>query len=153
MSATTEMPVTIAPEAAALAAELGMNAPLEQMVEYARGLPGVYRIDVEYAEPSDEGDVPGVTVYAWSDRPVEEAVPTRTSVADWESPALPPRYVGVCSSRLCQETPCEVENSWSWPGTCCRERSHGTGGGASSTHTTPSCWSAEMRWTAGDCRR
>lgn len=93
MSAATQPSVTIEPEAAALAAELGMSAELEQMIEHARGLPGVYGIDVELAIPSDAGDVAGVTVFAWIDRSVDELLQTQEAVQTWELSRFPPEVL------------------------------------------------------------
>jgi len=70
MSATTTVPVTITPEAAARLAELGLQAQLEQMVEHTRQtVPDLVCIELTYREPYDTGITPGICIEAPIKRP------------------------------------------------------------------------------------
>jgi hypothetical protein len=68
MDASTTIPVTVTPEAAAHVAELGMQKELEQMLEHARQtIPGLLRLDVILVPPYDTGDEDSVLIQATQD--------------------------------------------------------------------------------------
>jgi hypothetical protein len=57
MDASTTIPVTVSPEAAAHVAALGMQKELDQMLEHARQtIPGLQLLKVWLAPPYDTGD-------------------------------------------------------------------------------------------------
>jgi hypothetical protein len=66
MASATDIPLTIAPEAAERVAELGLQREFEQMLEHARLLlPGLRRLEVTLAPPYDTGDEPRVIIDAF----------------------------------------------------------------------------------------
>jgi hypothetical protein len=92
MSASTDIPVTITPEAAARLAELGMQAEFEQMVEHARQVVSdLVAIEVEIAEPYDTGSEPGINIRAYSDRPYVPEDRTSWDFGVWEVRTFPPQ--------------------------------------------------------------
>jgi hypothetical protein len=57
----TTVPVTIAPEAAAYVAELGMQEPFQKMLDrIPQTVPGLHSVVVNLQEPHDLGDDPCV---------------------------------------------------------------------------------------------
>lgn len=69
MNASTEVPVTVTPEAEARLAELGMRQEMEQMIAHVREVvPGLAAIEVTVAEGYGTRDEPGVTIMAYSDQ-------------------------------------------------------------------------------------
>jgi hypothetical protein len=63
MSATTEVPLTIQPDAAARVAELGLQREFDEMIEQARRMiPDLRRIEVTLAWPPDYEDDPRVII-------------------------------------------------------------------------------------------
>jgi len=65
MAASTTVPVSIEPEAAARVAELGRQRELEQMLEHARQtVPNLRALEVQLALPYDTGDETSITIQA-----------------------------------------------------------------------------------------
>jgi hypothetical protein len=94
MTTTANIPVTVTPEAAARIAELGFEAPLERMLDYARTrLPEIVRIEVELNERYDLGGEPGVAVEAYSRRPFDPAERADDDLADWLIRTFPPEVL------------------------------------------------------------
>jgi hypothetical protein len=94
MSASTEVPLTITPEAAARIAELGMRKELEQMIEHVReAVPGLAAIDVEIAECYDSRDETGVSIVAYSDRVFEPGSTTSWDLIGWSVDTFPPQVL------------------------------------------------------------
>jgi hypothetical protein len=86
----TTIPVTIAPEAAARVAELGMQRELERMLDFLRQeVSGVLSVDVQLAMPYDTGDETSIVLEVPLDRPLSDAS-GRRQLRDWMAEALPP---------------------------------------------------------------
>jgi hypothetical protein len=91
MSATTTVPVTITPEAAARVAELGMQKEFDQMLEHTRQVvPGLRAIKVELALPYDTGSEPGITIEAYRSDPWVPNDPTEWNWGRWKIETFPP---------------------------------------------------------------
>jgi hypothetical protein len=68
MNLPTTVPLTIAPEAAARVAELGLQAELGRMLERAsQVIPGLTRVNAVVTEPYDTGIEPGIGIEATTD--------------------------------------------------------------------------------------
>lgn len=81
MSAPTTISVTITPEAAARVAELGMQQPVEQMIEHTRQtVPALRRIELILEPAYDTGPDPYLTIMAYTNRPY---TPGDTIARDW----------------------------------------------------------------------
>jgi hypothetical protein len=93
MIAPTTIPVRILPEAAARIAALGFQAPVDQMIEHARNLPGVVRVEVVLNDRYDMSGEPGVAVDAYSDRPFDPADRTASDLARWAVTTFPPEVL------------------------------------------------------------
>jgi hypothetical protein len=94
MTASTKtIPVTVTPEAAARIAELGFQTQIEQMIEHARHLADVVRIEVMLNERYDMGGEPGVAVWAWAPRPFDPNDTTDRDLARWEVDTFPPEVL------------------------------------------------------------
>jgi hypothetical protein len=94
----TTIPATIAPEAAARVAELGMQRELEQMLDFLRQeVAGVLSVDVQLALPYDTGDETSIVLEVPLDRPWSDAS-ARRQIRDWKIRAFPPqvnRYFAI----------------------------------------------------------
>jgi hypothetical protein len=89
--ATTTVPVTVEPEAAARVAELGMQAELERMLEHTRQtVPGLRAIEVQLALPYDTGDETSIIIQATMEDPHLEDDPTDTEWDKWQVRTFPP---------------------------------------------------------------
>ncbi len=90
MSTTTNIPITITPEAAAYVAELGLQKEFEQMLEHARQtIPGVRSIQASYYSGYNV-DTPGIDIEATvSD--YEAACEARDEWGVWRLTAFPPQ--------------------------------------------------------------
>lgn len=94
MSATTTVPVTIAPEAEARLAELGMHKELAQMIAHLREVvPALTAIEVEIAECYDTRDEPGISIIAYSDRPYDAEDKTSWNLIRWDVETFPPQVL------------------------------------------------------------
>jgi hypothetical protein len=66
------VPVTITPEGARRVAELGLQAEMQSMIDYAlQNIPELDRIVVDIAYSYDAGQEDGVTIHAYGRRPFD----------------------------------------------------------------------------------
>ncbi|HEY7425511.1 MAG TPA: hypothetical protein VH682_14870 [Gemmataceae bacterium] len=94
MRASTDVPLTITPEAAARVAELGMHKELEQMIAYVREVvPGLMTIEVVREECYDTRDEPGVSITAYSDQVFEAGDTTSWDSIGWAVKTFPPQVL------------------------------------------------------------
>ena len=94
MNASTDVPVTITPEAEARIAELGMRKELEQMIAHVREVvPGLAAIEVTIAECYDTRDETGVSIEAYSDRVFESGSTTSWDLTGWAVETFPPQVL------------------------------------------------------------
>lgn len=102
MSASTDIPLTIAPEAAARVAELGLQRELEQMIEHVREVvTGLVAIEVVIAECYDSRDETGVSIEAYRDRPHDPKDKTFWNLNRWAVETFPPQvleHLGILPS-------------------------------------------------------
>jgi hypothetical protein len=90
MNTSTEVPVTIAPEAEARLSELGMHKELEQMIAHIREVvPALTAIEVEIAERYDTGGEPGINIRAYSDRSYDAEDKTSWNLICWAVEMFP----------------------------------------------------------------
>src|SRR5438309_1074109 len=90
MTTTKTIPVTWTPEAAARVAELGFQAQVDQMIEYARrNLPEVMRIEVILNDRYDMGGEPGVAIEVYSQDP-DPTGRIRSQLLRWSVLEFPP---------------------------------------------------------------
>jgi hypothetical protein len=95
MSASTDVPLTVTPEATARLAELGMQRELEQMIEHVRQVvPGLAAIEVTIAECYDSRDEPGVSIEAFSDEAFEPGgAASQDKLEEWVLDTFPPQVL------------------------------------------------------------
>jgi hypothetical protein len=94
MNASTDIPVTITPEAEARIAELGMRKELEQMIDYVRAVtPGLAAIEVTVAERYDTGGEPGISIEAYSDQVFEPGNTVSWDSITWAVNTFPPQVL------------------------------------------------------------
>lgn len=94
MNASTEVPVTITPEAEARLAELGMRPQAEQMIAHVREVvPGLAAIEVTIEECYDSRDETGIRIEAYSDRVFEPGDTTSWDLTRWVVETFPPRVL------------------------------------------------------------
>jgi len=94
MASTTTLPVTVEPEAAARLAELGFQAQVDRMIDYARqNLPGLVRIEVVLNDRYDMGGEPGVVIEAYGPCPFDEAVRISRELDKWQITEFPPEVL------------------------------------------------------------
>jgi hypothetical protein len=87
----TTIPVTIAPEAAARVAELGMQRELERMLDFLRQeVSGVLSVTVRLLPPYDIGYQSSIELEVALDRPWPDA-PAPRQIREWAAEALPER--------------------------------------------------------------
>jgi hypothetical protein len=100
MPASTLVPVTITPEAAARIARLHLQPAVDRMIAYARQhLPEVARIEVILYDRYDLGDEPGLAVEVYSTRPFDPADRSDNDMVRWLVTEFPPEvleHVIVC---------------------------------------------------------
>jgi hypothetical protein len=93
MSASTDVPVTITPEAATRVAELGMQKELDQMIAHVREVvPDLVLIEVA-REPPYEVDWEPVTITAYSDRPYVPGDNSNWELIRWSAETFPPQVL------------------------------------------------------------
>lgn len=93
MSASTEIPVTIAPEAADRIAELGMQKEFEQMIAHVRQVvPDLAAIEVVRELPYDTDWEP-VSITAYSDRAFAPGENTSRDLDRWVVNTFPPQVL------------------------------------------------------------
>jgi hypothetical protein len=91
MPKVSAAPQTITPEAAEHVATLGMQAPLERMLDHTRQtVPGLHQIRVTLAEPYDAGDEPRIVIEAMLEDPRRPDDPTETTWDRWFIDHFPP---------------------------------------------------------------
>ncbi len=94
MSASTDVPVTITPEADARVAELGMHKELEQRIAHVREVaPGLAAIGVEIAECYDSRDETGVSIVAYSDELFGAGKSAAEEIDHWVVHTFPPHVL------------------------------------------------------------
>ncbi|HTU89810.1 MAG TPA: hypothetical protein VMF69_06925 [Gemmataceae bacterium] len=94
MNASTDVPMTITPEAENGIAELDMRRELEQMISHVRKVvPGLAAIEVEVAERYDTGGEPGINITAYSDQVFEPGSTFSWDFTRWEVEAFPPQVL------------------------------------------------------------
>ena len=90
MATTTDVPVTITPEAAARAAELGIRADLDRMVEQARRtFPRMRRMDVILRGPTETDDDDKILIEVYGPPPVSIPDPEGQEWERWELKEFP----------------------------------------------------------------
>ena len=91
---TSTIPVTVTPEAAARIAELGFEAHVETMLEYARQhVPGLERLEVVLNERYDMGGEPGVAIDAYSLPVFDPDDQTFWKITRWATTTFPPEVL------------------------------------------------------------
>jgi hypothetical protein len=93
MSASTEVPLTITPEAAARTAELGLQKELQQMIDHVREVvPELVGIEV-VREPPYDTDWEPVSITAYSDRAFAPGEDTSSNLDKWVVSTFPPQVL------------------------------------------------------------
>lgn len=97
------IPVTIAPEAAARIAELGFEKQVAQMIDYARDhFSGLVRIEVGLNLRYDEPDTPdGVVIEGCCDLPYDPSDRTREDLLSWMVTTFPPQVMEHLTLNRC----------------------------------------------------
>ena len=91
MATTTAIPITIAPEAAARVAALGMQRELELMVEHSKqAVPGLQSLEVTLEIDPDGSDDPRVVLWARRDDPNVGNDRTEWRWDEWMVQSFPP---------------------------------------------------------------
>src|SRR5262245_29368616 len=94
MSTSATIPVTVTPEAQARINELGFQAEVDRMIEYARtSLPDVQRIEVTLNKRYDDPSPDGVWIEAQSDRPYDPQDRTSWDLRYWVGRNFPPQVL------------------------------------------------------------
>jgi hypothetical protein len=94
MNASTDVPVTITPEAAARVAELGMQKELEQMIAHVREVVAdLVAIEVGIAERHDSGGEPGVRIRAYTVQPYNPEAKLSWNLSGWVVDTFPSRVL------------------------------------------------------------
>jgi hypothetical protein len=94
MTTSATVPVTVTPEAAARIAELGFQAAVDRMIDYARqNLPDPERIDVSLYDRYELGDEPGLAIEAHSRRPFDPADQADRAMVRWMVSEFPPEVL------------------------------------------------------------
>jgi hypothetical protein len=91
MKSAATIPVTIDPEAQALAAQLGLQAELQQMLEHARRtIAGLHALRVKFAPAYDTGE-DGIVIEAVRDPASRETSAwTWDEYSRWKTSTFPP---------------------------------------------------------------
>jgi hypothetical protein len=94
MNTSAAVPVTVAPEAAARIAELGMHAQVDRMLDYARQhIPELVRIEIVLNERYEEDAPSGVAIDTYSQRPFDSADRTDAELSRWMVTTFPPEVL------------------------------------------------------------
>jgi hypothetical protein len=94
MKTSTDVPVTITPEAQARTAELGLQKEAEQMIAYLiKAVPGLEAIKVTIAECYDTRDETGISITAYSDQVFEPGETTSWDSSTWAVATFPPQVL------------------------------------------------------------
>jgi hypothetical protein len=98
MSATTTVPITVSPEAAAFVAQSGFQEPLERMLEHTRQvIPALRAIQVVLERIVHEDNRPIVVIEATRDDPYREEERSEHQWHRWQLETFPPE---VCQTFL-----------------------------------------------------
>ncbi|HEY7158138.1 MAG TPA: hypothetical protein VH575_29570 [Gemmataceae bacterium] len=93
MNASTDVPLTITPEAAARIAELGVQKEFEQMIAYVREMvPELTAIEVVRELPYDTDWEP-ISITAYSDQVFATGDNTSAKLAKWRTETFPPQVL------------------------------------------------------------
>jgi hypothetical protein len=92
MATTANVPITIAPEAAAHVAELGLQQEFEQMLEHTKqAVPGLRAINVILTYDPETGDDPRIIIEALKPQPARpEEDTSQFDYRWWEINTFPP---------------------------------------------------------------
>jgi hypothetical protein len=94
MSTLTAIQTSVAPEAAARIAELGMQTEVDRMLDYARRhIPGLVRMEVILNERYDEDSPSGVAIDVYSQRQFDPADQTDSVLSRWMINSFPPEVL------------------------------------------------------------
>lgn len=106
MATSTVVPTIVSSAAKARIAELGFNAQVERMIDYARAnLPRLLRIEVMLNERDDEESPPGVAVAAYSQEGAASAGRVFGDLASWATAEFPPEVLEHLHLSYHPETP------------------------------------------------
>jgi hypothetical protein len=94
MAVPTTIPVTITPEAAARAAELGIQADIERIIEHARNtVPGLRSLEVSIRECYDSYEETGILIHGGRDVSYRPDDPTERQWDKWVISTFPPQVL------------------------------------------------------------
>src|SRR5262249_21045568 len=94
MATITVIQASVAPEAAARIAELGMHAEVDRMLDYARRyIPELVRIEIVLNERYDEDAPPGVAIDVYSQRQFDPTDQTDSVLSRWMINSFPPQVL------------------------------------------------------------
>lgn len=106
MAMSTLVPTTVSSAAKARIAELGFNAQVERMIDYAReNFPRLLRIEVMLNERDDEESPPGVAIAAYSREGAASATRIFWDLASWAVAEFPPEILEHLHLSYHPETP------------------------------------------------
>jgi hypothetical protein len=90
MTTSATVPVTVTPEAAARIAQLGFQAEVDRMIDYARQhIPQLERIEVILYDRHDQGGEPGLSVAIYSRHPFDPDERFTRELDQWFVRAFP----------------------------------------------------------------
>ncbi|SRR5579875_1824062 len=93
MNTSTDVPLTISPEAQARIAELGLQKEFEQMIAHVRAaVPGLVAIEVVRELPYDTAWEP-VSITAYSDQAFKPEEKASRNLSQWEVETFPPQVL------------------------------------------------------------
>ncbi len=105
MSVKTNVPVTIPPDALERVAELGFQAELEQMIEYAhQAVPQLVSIEVLRFIRYDEDSPDGLSVTATTAKPWRKDSDLQRQIARWAISTFPPEVLQHMTLGVVHET-------------------------------------------------
>jgi hypothetical protein len=94
MVTSATIPVTVTPEAAGRLAELGLQAQVDRVIEYARqNLPELTRIEVVLNERGETGGKPGIAIDAYRRFTSEPTYRIGLQIGDWMVSEFPPEVL------------------------------------------------------------
>lgn len=106
MATPTLVPTMVSSAAQARIAELGFNAQVERMIDYARtNLPRLLRIEVMLNQRDDEESLPGVAIVAYSREGAASASRIFWDLASWAITEFPPEVLEYLHLSFHPETP------------------------------------------------
>ena len=94
MTTSATVPVTVAPEAAARIAELGIQAAVDQLLGHAlQTIPELQRLEVVLDGPYDTHEEPYLAIRATTDRILVPGDTTEREWRDWKLATFPPEVL------------------------------------------------------------